>query len=446
MKRVLVVDDDPSSIELLRAVLARLPLEVHAATSRGEAAAKMTSLRPQLVFLDLVMPGVRGMDLLEELIASDPRADLMLMTAHYSTDSAVEAIQKGAYDYLTKPLPIDTLRRKVQRWLEDSRQQDQAQQLESEELKAFAFQGMVSRSPQMQEVFSQIRRIAPQFANVLLTGETGTGKELAARALHNLGPRPAAPFVVVNCAAISDSLMESELFGHARGAFTGAVSDHKGLVEFASGGTLFLDEIAEVPLAAQAKLLRVLQNREVQRLGDPAVRTVDLRIVAATNRDLRAMTLQKNFRDDLYFRLSMVEIRLPRLADRKEDVALLAQHFLRTFSQQYGKPGLQLTRRANALLARYSWPGNVRELENVLSYCAMMSEKRAIDAEDLPEAVHGAAAQGGAFPSSQELVSLREMARRYVLHVLEQVNGNRVRAAQVLDIGRATLYRMLNSR
>jgi DNA-binding NtrC family response regulator len=349
---LLVVDDDPAQAALVRELLHGLPLEILSAGDKAEALELFPKVKPQLVLLDLVLPGVTGMELLECFIDTDPSCAVMLLTAHYSTDSAVEAIQKGAYDYLTKPLPVDRLRQKVERWIEETRRWEEAELIESGLASAFQFEGIVGRSPVMREVFSKIRRIAPHFSTVLVSGETGTGKELVASALHRLSPAGRGPFVVCNCAAITETLFESELFGHVRGAFTGAVKDKPGLVEQASGGTLFLDEIGEVPAMVQAKLLRLIQNREVQRVGAERVFKVDVRIIAATNRNLRDMVAKQTFREDLYYRLAMVEIRVPPLRQRKDDLSLLLSCFLKRFSTRYGKPWLKLSPRAEIALTR----------------------------------------------------------------------------------------------
>ena len=289
----------------------------------------------------------------------------------------------------------------------------------------------------MLEVFAQIARIAPHYRTLLVTGPTGTGKELVARAIHRLSPYARGPFVVCNCSAVVESLFESELFGHVRGAFTGAAQDKMGLIEHASGGTLFLDEIGEMPLAVQPKLLRVLQNREIQRVGSPIIRHSDVRIIAATHRDLRLMASTKEFREDLYYRLSMMDIRLPALAQRKEDLPLLERHLIEQFSQQYQRPVRALTRRAQAVLASYHWPGNVRELENVLGRACMMSDGEMIDVRDLPNLSATPLIENG-------LVTLDMAQRRHAKYVLEHVGGNKVKAAEILGVSRTTLYRLLD--
>jgi DNA-binding NtrC family response regulator len=386
-----------------------------------------------------MMPTMSGMEVLERMVATDPGANVILMTAHYSTDSAVEAIQKGAYDYLTKPLDVVSLQARIATLLAEAKQRQHTLELELELLKAYEFQGIIGRSPLMLEVFAGIRRVAPHFRNVLVLGPTGTGKELVARALHRLSPVASRELAVCNCSALVETLLESELFGYVRGAFTGATQDKIGLFEYANSGTVFLDEIGDLPLPAQAKLLRVLQNQEVQRVGSPATRKIDVRVIAATHRDLRALVREGKFREDLYYRLSMVEIHLPRLRDRKEDFPLLLRHFTRKFASSYNKPISGITRRAQTLLARYSWPGNVRELENVLGNTCMMVTGGVIDVTDLPEYLSASAAS----PQEEGLLTLEEVQRRHVLHVLEQVGNNKARAADVLNISRATLYSFL---
>jgi DNA-binding NtrC family response regulator len=313
--------------------------------------------------------------------------------------------------------------------------------LENELLENFEFHGMIGRSPLMLELISQIRRVAPHFRSVLVTGPTGVGKELVARALHRLSPGEKGNFVALNCSSISETLAESELFGHVKGAFTGAQQDKVGVFEYADGGTAMLDEIGEMPLTLQAKLLRVLQNQELQRVGSPAVRKVNVRVVAATNRDLPDMVRQGKFREDLYFRLCMIELRVPALAERREDLPMLQRHFLKSFAAQYKKPLAGLTRRAQALLARYSWPGNVRELENVIGLACMMTESEVIDVRDLPERIQNSRPADNA--ESEVELTLDQIAHLHAQRVLAHVGGNKVRAAEILGISRTYLYDLL---
>jgi DNA-binding NtrC family response regulator len=439
--RVVAIDDDPLSLDLIQSALESEGVAVRGATDPEEGWAVVREQRPQIVVLDLVMPGLSGLELLDRILEWDPGTNVVLLTGQYSTDSAVEAIRKGACDYLTKPISVEALRQRISRLLDEARVRSRALQLESELLHAYQFETMIGRSPLMLEVFSRIRRVAPHFRTVLVTGETGTGKELVARALHRLSPAALGPFVACNCSAIADTLFESELFGYMRGAFTGATQDKIGMIEYAQGGTLFLDEIGDMPLGVQSKLLRVLQNREVQRVGSPAVRRVDVRVVAVTNRDLRALAAGKQFRDDLYYRLSMIEIEVPPLVQRREDLPLLQRYFIENFAGQYQRVVKGLTRRTQSLLTRYSWPGNVRELENVLGYACMMAEKDFIDIRDLPEYLRKQAAPGAV--EDEQLLPLDELERRHARRVLDRVGGNRVRAAEVLGISRATLYRLL---
>src|SRR5690349_14538173 len=300
---------------------------------------------------------------------------------------------------------------------------------------------MVGHSPAMLEVFHRIRRVAPHFRTVLVTGETGVGKELAAQALHGLSPAASGPFVTCNCSAVVETLAESELFGHVKGAFTGASQDRVGVFEAANRGTVLLDEVGELSPSSQAKLLRVLQNQEIQRVGSPAVRRVDVRVIAATHRDLQAMVKDGRFRQDLYYRLSMVHINVPSLSRREDDLPLLELYFVKRFAEQYGKPVRGITRRAQALLAKYSWPGNVRELENVLGSACMMTEAEAIDVGDLPEYIRENQVDSDQMPET--LVTLEEMERKYALRVLQSAGGNKVRAAELLGISRTKLYRIL---
>jgi DNA-binding NtrC family response regulator len=440
--RIVVIDDDQQSLSLVSAALEQEGVRIFRAADPAEGLELVRRERPQIVLSDLMMPKMSGMEVLEQIIDQDPSTDVILMTAYYSTESAVEAIQKGACDYLNKPLAIERLQERVGRLIAEARARQKADALDGELLQAHSFQGMIGRSPLMHDVFARVRRIAPHFRTALLTGQTGTGKELAARALHDLSPVAKGPFAVCNCAALAENLVESELFGYARGAFTGANQDKMGLFEFAHGGTLLLDEIGEMPLAIQAKLLRAVQHQEVQRLGSPTARKVNVRIVAATNRDLRSSVAAKEFRDDLFYRLSMVEIRLPSLAERKEDLPLLLRHFVDHFASQYNKPIDGLTRRAGMLLTRHSWPGNVRELENVVGYAAMMARSSLIDVHDLPQlVVSGAPAAPPHDP--YPMVSIEEIQRLHARRVLEKVGGDKLMAAQILKVSRATLYRLL---
>ncbi len=434
---ILVIDDDDLTIEFVRTALEGRNIVVSGATDAPSGLAAVRRLRPDLILLDLILPGANGIDLVEKIREEDPETQIFMMTGHYSTESAVRAIQAGADDYLDKPVSVETLRARVDRRLTDRAARHQAAVLERALLDTCTFEGMVGQAMPMLDLLSKVRRIAPHFSTALVTGETGTGKELISRALHSWSGRK-GPFVVCNCASVVETLFESELFGHRKGAFTGAVADRAGLVDAADGGTLFLDELGEVPLEAQAKLLRLLQNRETRRLGETKSRQVDVRVVAATNRDLRRMVAEGSFREDLYYRLSIVQLQVPALRDRREDLPLLIRHFLEGFSKRYDRPSLRITKRVEAFLCRHSWPGNIRELENALSYACMLTETDTVDISDFPDYLLESRVQG-----QSSLPTLAEVEYQHVLKVLKACEGNRARAAEILGIGRATLYRIL---
>ena len=439
--KLLAIDDEAQSLELIEDALSNTGVEILTARDPQIGLETFKQVRPQIVLLDLMMPGIRGLELLEWILAADPGAEVILMTGQYSTESAVEAIQKGACDYLDKPLNMERLRRRISELLSEAQVRSRTQELEHELLDACQFAGIVGRSALMLDVFAKLRRIAPHFRTVLVTGPTGTGKELVARALHRLSPVGSGPFAVCNCSAIVETLVESELFGHVRGAFTGATQDKIGVFEYGNRGTVFLDEIGELSLTAQSKLLRVLQSQEIQRIGSPIPKVIDIRVIAATNRNLRSMVKEGKFREDLYYRLAMVEIPLPRLTDRREDLPLLERHFLERFAAEYKKPVAGITRRAQTRMAIYSWPGNIRELENVIGNACMMVDGKVIDIRDLPEPVRG---QSEDVATEDEIMmSLQELQKRHVMRVLEHVGGNKSQAAEMLGISRATIYQLL---
>ncbi|HWP85201.1 MAG TPA: sigma-54 dependent transcriptional regulator [Terriglobia bacterium] len=442
---LLAIDDDPATLSLIQDALAHEGLEVLATTSPRTALELVQRRHPQIALVDLRMPEMNGLEMLERILAVDPAIEVVLMTGHQSIETAVEAIRKGASDYLTKPLELNHLRRLVEKLCSETKGRLATAVLDRQMMETCRFEGMIGRSPLMQEVFDRIRRVAPHFRSVLITGATGTGKELAARALHARSPVAQKTFAVCNCSAVVESIFESELFGYVKGAFTGATQDKIGLFEYAHGGTLFLDEIGDMPLATQSKLLRALQSQEIQRVGSPVPRRVDVRVIAATHRDLRAMAAARQFREDLFYRLSMVEIHLPPLADRKEDLPLLERYFLERFQAQYDKPIHGLTRRAAAQLARYHWPGNVRELENALGNACMMVEGNMIDLSDLPPSLREVSEAQPVAGNNHALASLEEMQRYHTRRVLETVKGNKTKAAEILGISRATLYRLLET-
>lgn len=444
--RVLAIDDDPLALELVQDALTSESVEVFSAGTAAGGLALAKSLQPEVAIVDLILPDASGLDILGRILDAAPQCDVLLLTGNYSTESAVEAIQKGASDYLTKPISIHDLRSKINEYVDEARRRLRATQLEQEAAAASSFHGIIGRSPAMTDVFARIRRIAPHYRCALVLGETGSGKELVAKAIHHLSPVAKGPFIACNCSAVAETLFESELFGHVKGAFTGAIANKAGFFEAANGGTLFLDELGDLPSSMQTKLLRAIQNQEIRRVGSPDSIRVNARIIAATNRDLRSMMSAGTFREDLYYRLAMVEVKLPALNHRADDIPLLARHFITVFAKDYAKEVTGITTRAMAVLTRNSWPGNVRELENVIGHAVMMAESATIDIGDFPpEYAEPAAASAPAFPS-ENLPTLADIGKQYARHALEVARGNKVRTAEILGISRATLYKLLSEK
>jgi DNA-binding NtrC family response regulator len=443
--KLVIIDDNAASLELLSTALDQNGLSIFIAQDPEEGVEAVFREQPDIVLTDLVMPGISGLEVLERVVEFDPAIDVVLMTAHYTSESAVEAIRKGASDYLNKPVSIALLRQRIANLIDEARRRQRLMAFDSGLREAARFEGMIGRSAAMLETFARIRRVAPHYRTVLLTGQTGTGKELAARALHNLSPVCKGRFVVLNCSAVVETLFESELFGHVRGSFTGAHQDKMGLFEFADKGTILLDEIGDMPLGTQAKLLRTLQNQEVLRVGSLTPRRVDVRVIAATNRDLREAVCVKQFREDLFYRLSMVEIRIPSLDERKEDIPFLTDHFVEKFSQQFGRKIAGITQRTRIVLARHNWPGNVRELENVVGHACMMAFGDTIDVKDLPDYLRLPARPGAALPATEpsENASFEDHEKRLISEALAHAEGNQSKAARELRIGRDALrYKM----
>jgi two-component system, NtrC family, response regulator HydG len=433
---IVVIDDNPGSLELLSTALARPEVAVHTASRPAEGLALVRKLRPQLVVTDLVMPEMNGLEVLQEIVEFDPTIDVLLMTAHYTTETAVAAIRSGAADYLQKPVRIALLRERVAVLLASAERRRKASSA-AQEVADSAFEGMIAASGAMWHLFAMLQRIAPHYRSVLVQGPTGTGKDLVASALHRRSRVP-GKFIVLNCSAVVETLFESEIFGHVKGAFTGADRDKLGLLELANGGTLFLDEIGDMPLSTQAKLLRALQNQEIHPVGSLVVRKVDVRVIAATHRDLRAAIAEGKFREDLYYRLSMVELRVPALKERPDDIPLLARHFVQRFSREFDKQISGIAPRAGIVLQRHTWPGNVRELEHVIGRACMLAENVILDVDDLPEELM----QKSAVPSegSDGAVSpLADQERRLVEEALRESAGNQSEAARKLGIGRDAL-------
>jgi DNA-binding NtrC family response regulator len=439
-----LIDDNAASLELLSSSLASSDIAVKTFDNPEVALDYILTEHPQIVVTDLMMPGMSGMELLERVMEFDPSIDVVLVTAHYTTDSAVEAIRKGAADYINKPVSPAVLRQKVGVLVEKHQAAQRAQEIEASLAASSEFEGMVGNSPAMWELFSKIRRVAPHFRSILVTGETGSGKELVARALHRMSPAKRGNFVALNCSAVVESLFESELFGHVRGAFTGATGDKMGLFEHAHEGVLFLDEIGDMPLSTQAKLLRALQNQEVQRLGSLQARKVNVRVIAATHQNLRDKIAKGTFREDLFYRLGMVELEAPSLREREGDLRLLIRHFIAKFSEMYGKKIHGMTNRAQIVLSRHSWPGNVRELENVVGHAAMMAPAAVMDVQDLPGyLLHSGPQPRTGTGESVGMPALEDQEKALILTALAKSRDNQSEAARMLRISRDTLrYRL----
>ena len=440
---VLVIDDERDTCELLEMALARQGMQVTTCTTAADALEKIASRDFDVVLSDLSMPDMSGLEVCERVIALRPDVPVVLITGHGSLETAMGAIRAGAYDFVTKPIESKTLGVVVSRAVQHRRLREQIKMLRAAQEANQTI--IVGGSPAMRKVADLIERVGDSDASVLIHGETGTGKELVARAVHNKSKRREGPFVAINCAAVPHSLLESELFGHARGAFTDAKATRVGLFQQANGGTLFLDEIGELPIDVQPKLLRALQERKVRPVGDNREIPYDARIVAATNRDLENEVREKRFREDLFYRINVVKLEVPPLRTRGSDTLHLAHHFLKQFAERSGKPTLELSERAAERLMAYEWPGNVRELENCIEHAVALARFDQVTVEDLPEKLRGYLA--GSFVATAndptEIVTMEELEKRYLLRVFKLVGNNKSRAAEVLGIDRRTMYRKL---
>jgi DNA-binding NtrC family response regulator len=439
--RILVVDDDETTCNLLEEVLSKEGYAVDKALSGQEAIEKGEKKSYGVVLSDIRMLDVDGMEVLRAYRQRSPETVIIMMTAFGSIETAIRAIKEGAYDYVSKPFKLDEIKLTIQRSLEQKRLVEENIHYRQELITKYKLENIVGRSPQMLQVYKTIARVAESRSTVLITGESGTGKELIARAIHFNSPRSARPFVAVDCSSLAETLLESELFGHVRGAFTGAVTAKKGLFEEADRGTCFLDEIGNIGLAMQAKLLRVLQEHEIKRVGGTETVKIDVRMVAATNQNLEELVAEKKFREDLFYRLNVVSIHLPSLRERAEDIPLLTGHFLNKYAAQNNKPVCRISPEAMDVLTRYRWPGNVRELENVIERAATLSGTNLIIPEDLPRRLQMELSQVALsfLPSS---LPLSELEKLYIQKVLEETGGNKKKAADILGIDRRTLYRM----
>ena len=438
---ILIADDDPVALDLLAEVLGGEGYSVRAATGGAECV-RLAEAEPfDLALVDLRMPDVDGLEVIRRLASVQPGVPVLILTAFATIDTAIEAIREGAYDYLSKPFRMEEIKLAVRRTLANRRLARENIQYRHELHDRYGVQGLVGQSPAMVEVYKLVARVARLDTTVLVQGETGTGKELVARAIHYASPRAEGPFVVVDCTALPEALFESELFGHERGAFTGAVSARRGLFETAGGGTCFLDEIGELSAPLQAKLLRALQEQTIRRVGGNDWIPMSVRIIAATNRDLKQRVTERSYREDLYYRLNVVTLNLPPLRERPEDIPLLVQHFLVKYARASGRPIMGLARETLACLASYHWPGNVRELENAIERAVALTPSELIMPEDLPAQSRAEAAAPLVVPGPR--MTLEEVKRWYVSTVLGEVGGNKAKAAEILGVDRGTLYRIL---
>lgn len=440
-RSVLVVDDERDMCDLIVDFLGREGYEVEAAHTGFEALARVREQDYDVVVTDLRMPGMDGIEVLREVKTLRPDVPVILITAFGSIDLAIEAMKAGAFYFVTKPFKMRQLEALVAKAAEQRGLVLENRRLRREVQGHYEPDRIIGHSKAMREIFRMVDLVADSSSNVLIVGESGTGKEMIARAIHFRSRRAQGPFIPVNCSAIPEGLLESELFGHARGAFTGAYTSRKGLFVEASGGTLFLDEIGDMGLPLQAKLLRVLQDRVVRPVGSNKSFSADARVIAATHRDLKAAVREGAFREDLYYRLNVIPIRIPPLSERAEDVPLLVDHFLDKCAGATGRPRKRITARAVAALQRRTWEGNVRELENIIERLVVLTPGDTIDLDDLPFAMAPEGSRGpGRGPD--DLPTLDEMERRYVLQVLDRTAGNKEKAARILGINRRTLYRM----
>lgn len=440
---ILIVDDERGQREILQTILEGERYKTTAAGGGREALKLLEEREYDVILTDLKMQGMSGMELLERLLADDPQQCIIMMTAHGTVDSAVEAMKKGAFDYLEKPLERDTLLLTLRRSVERVRLLKENRALHKKLEETGAIPDIIGEHPKMKEVFRIVTKIAPTASTVLIQGDSGTGKELVASAIHEGSPRADKPFFAINCAAIPETLMESELFGHEKGAFTGASSREIGIFEAADGGTVFLDEIGEMSVAMQAKLLRAIQAKEIRRVGGKVNIPVDVRIVSATNRDLEAEIRKGNFREDLFYRLNVIRINLPPLRERGSDIAALADFFVGKYREGTGVKGL--SRAALKLLMTYSWPGNVRQLESVIERGVLMAEGELIEPGDLPAEIQGGASPGGALPFElpADGIQFEELEKNLIIKAMERAGGVIAKAAPLLGMSYKTLqYRL----
>ena len=440
---ILIVDDDRNHAEGSSDALELVGFRCDVATSGAEGISMLSRRQYDLVLTDLVMDEVDGMQILRQAQQINPFVAVVVFTGHATIETAVEALKRGAVDYLVKPLNIEGLRVRVERALEHQELVRVNRKLEERLDKRFGFEGIIGNSESLRKVIELCRQIAETDVSVLITGENGTGKELIAQALHENSLRRNRPLVPLNCAALSPQLVESELFGHEKGAFTGANFQKKGRFEFSDRGTLFLDEVGDIPLETQVKLLRVLEDGQITRVGSNKPIKVDVRLISATNREIETLIKDGTFREDLYYRLKVVTVHLPPLRERRQDIPLLLNHFIGEFSQAHKKPVREIEREAVNILSSYAWPGNIRELKHVVENMVVVSQGPVLAVENLPENIHQGEQRSSADVHSLLGVPLKEVEEVLIKATLEQVSGNRQEAASILGIGERTMYRKL---
>ena len=442
---ILVIDDERSMVDLLQTDLGLRGYRVSGFTSATAALEAIPTTDAQVVLTDLHMPDFNGLQLCERVVANRPDIPVVVMTAFGSMETAIEAIRAGAWDFVTKPVEMELLAVVMDRAVQHQNLQEEVRRLSDKLQPADGFEALIGTSSVMQKLFIQIRKIAPTNANVLITGESGTGKELVAQAIHRHSARKDGPFVAINCAAIPENLLESELFGHAKGSFTDARTDRKGLFQQAQGGTLLLDEIGDFPLSLQAKLLRAMEQRTVRPVGCDKENPFDARILTATNRDLEVAVEAGRYREDFYFRINVIQLELPPLRARGTDILLIARNLLQSFAREMNKNVNDFLPSVAERLLNYDWPGNVRELRNVMERAVALTEFEKLIVDDLPERIRDYRPSTFHIDTSNpaELQTLAEVEQRYIRRVLESVQGNRTEAARILGVDRKTLYRHL---
>ncbi len=440
-ERILVVDDEEQMRDLLAKVLDRKGYQVAVCSDGLEALAYLEKEPADLVITDVRMPGLSGMEALRAVKELNPDIVVLIMTAFGSIDQAVQAVKEGAYDYINKPFKIEEMLLTIEKALDERRLRHEVSALRQELHTRYRFENLIGKSRAMQEVFTLIEQVAGSRSTVMVYGKSGTGKELVAKSVHYNSPRSSKAFVAVNCAAIPAELLESELFGHEKGSVTGAIATKVGKFELATAGSLFLDEVGSMRLDLQAKILRALQEREIERVGGTRIIKIDVRVIAATNRDLKKAVEDGTFREDLYYRLNVVPITLPDLKDRIEDIPLLANHFVQKFGPESNPSIREISKEAMAVLMGYAWPGNVRELENVIERAVTLGKGPAIQPVDLPSHL-----TGGSNPVDRALAkeaTLEDLEREYIAVILRRTKGHQIRAASILGIDRRTLYRKI---